>query len=124
MCGRRTAPVFCFGKEQEERVVAVDKDEVRRIARLAALALSEEEIARFQGDLEAILGYVGQVQEADLDDLQDEHEAGPEPTEARLREDVVRPGLTREQALANAPDTDGEYFRVPPAIPMGSDSSR
>jgi len=97
--------------------LTVDRDEVRRIARLAALALTDEEIDRFQGDLNAILTYISQIQTADIG----EAVAPPETdrTETVLREDVVRPGLTREQALSNAPDTDGEHFRVPPAIPGG-----
>lgn len=97
--------------------MSVDKDEVRRIAKLAALDLSEEEIERYQGDLDAILAYVSQIQQTDLGEVSEELD--PERAENALRDDVVTPGLTREQALANAPHTDGEFFRVPPAIPGG-----
>lgn len=102
-------------------MVSVDRDEVKRIAKLAALALTDEEIDRYQGDLNAILDYISQIQTADLSDVGPSESGGPEMI---LREDVTRPGLTREQALANAPDTDGEHFCVPPAIQMGSDPSR
>ena len=97
--------------------MAVDRDEVKRIAKLAALALTDEEIDRYQGDLNAILSYISQIQSADLGASDASSESGA--AETVLREDVVRPGLTREQALANAPDSDGEHFRVPPAIPGG-----
>lgn len=100
--------------------MAVDRDEVKRIAKLAALALTEEEIDRYQGDLDAILAYIAQIQTAELDDVN--VPAEPDRADSALRDDVVRPGLTREEALANAPDTDGEHFRVPPAIQAGSDS--
>ena len=99
--------------------MAVDKDEVRRIAKLAALELSEEEIERYQADLEAILTYVSQIQQTELGETSEELD--PDRAENALREDEVAPGLTREQALLNAPDTDGEFFRVPPAIPTGRD---
>lgn len=97
--------------------MAIDSDEVRRIAKLAALALTDEEIERYRGDLEAILAYVGQIQQVDAGDASSDLD--PDRTDNALREDTVRPGLTREQALANAPDTDGQNFRVPPAIPGG-----
>jgi aspartyl-tRNA(Asn)/glutamyl-tRNA(Gln) amidotransferase subunit C len=117
MCGRRTVPVFVFWTAHQDRTVAVDGDEVKRIAKLAALALSQEEIDRYQGDLDAILAYIAQIQKADVGDAS--MELDPDRTDTVLRDDVVRPGLTREQALANAPDSDGENFRVPPAIPGG-----
>lgn len=97
--------------------MAVDREEVRRIAKLAALALTEEEIERYQGDLEAILAYVSQIQHAEAETASEDLD--PDRTDNALRDDVVQPGLTREQALSNAPDTDGEFFRVPPAIPGG-----
>lgn len=97
--------------------MAVDRDEVKRVAKLAALALTDEEIDSFQGDLNAILTYIAQIQTVDLDDADSSTE--PERTDSALRDDVVRPGLTREEALSNAPDTDGEHFLVPPAIPGG-----
>ena len=82
-----------------------------KVARLARLALSEEEIERFRVQLSAILEAVGKVSELDLGDVP--------PTSHPLDlvnvfgEDEPRPSLPREDALANAPDTDGGFFAVP-----------
>ena len=95
--------------------MAIDKGEVERIAKLARVALTPEEINRLQGDLENILHYVSQIQAVDTTGVSDELD--PDRTENVFRKDVVKPGLTREQALQNAPDTDGQYFRVPPMLP-------
>jgi aspartyl-tRNA(Asn)/glutamyl-tRNA(Gln) amidotransferase subunit C len=91
--------------------VAISRDEVLHVARLARLDLTEEEIERFQEQLNAILEAVGKVAELDL--------SGVEPTAHPLdlvnvwAEDEPRPSLTVEEALANAPDRDGSLFRVP-----------
>ena len=81
------------------------------VAKLARLALTDEEIERITGELDAILGAVGVVSELDLEDVL--------PTSHPLDlvnvwdEDEPRPSLTREQALANAPDPQQGMFRVP-----------
>jgi aspartyl-tRNA(Asn)/glutamyl-tRNA(Gln) amidotransferase subunit C len=91
--------------------VAISRDEVLHVARLARLDLTEEEIERFREQLNAILEAVGKVAELDLSDV--------EPTDHPLdlvnvwAEDEPRPSLTVEEALANAPDRDGALFRVP-----------
>ena len=91
--------------------MAISRDEVIHVARLARLELSEDEIARFQEQLSAILEAVGKVAELDL--------SGVEPTAHPLdlvnvwAEDEPRPSLSVEEALANAPDRDGDFFRVP-----------
>jgi aspartyl-tRNA(Asn)/glutamyl-tRNA(Gln) amidotransferase subunit C len=93
--------------------MAITRDEVLHVARLARLALTEEEIARFQEQLNAILEAVGKVAELDL--------SGVEPTAHPLElsnvwaADEAQPCLDVEEALANAPDREGDYFRVPPA---------
>ena len=93
--------------------MAITRDEVLHVARLARLALTEEEIARFQEQLSAILEAVGKVAELDL--------SGVEPTSHPLdlsnvwAADESRPSLSIDEALANAPDREGGYFRVPPA---------
>jgi aspartyl-tRNA(Asn)/glutamyl-tRNA(Gln) amidotransferase subunit C len=91
--------------------MAISRDEVIHVARLARLELSEEEIARFQEQLSAILEAVGKVAELDL--------SGVEPTAHPLdlvnvwAKDEPRPCLAVDEALANAPDRDGSLFRVP-----------
>ena len=93
----------------------VDRQEVLRIARLARLALTDEEIERIGDDLGKILEYVAQIQAVPVEGVSTELD--PERRHTTLREDEVRPGLSREQALENAPDTDGTAFRVPPVLP-------
>ena len=95
--------------------MTIDRSDVERVARLARLALSNEEISRYRGDLEAILDYVGQIQSTDTQGVSDD--LNPDRTENVFREDEVRPSLTRDEALSNAPDTDGQHFRVPLMLP-------
>jgi aspartyl-tRNA(Asn)/glutamyl-tRNA(Gln) amidotransferase subunit C len=93
--------------------MAISRDEVVHVARLARLELSEDELERFAEQLNAILEAVGKVSELDLE--------GVEPTAHPLdlvnvwAEDEPRPSLTVEEALANAPDREGDSFRVPAA---------
>ena len=93
--------------------MAITRDEVLHVARLARLALSEEEVERFSEQLNAILEAVGKVGELDL--------SGVEPTAHPLElanvwaEDEPRASLPQAEALANAPGREGGFFRVPPA---------
>jgi aspartyl-tRNA(Asn)/glutamyl-tRNA(Gln) amidotransferase subunit C len=93
--------------------MAISRDEVVHVARLARLELTDEELDRFAGQLDAILEAVGKVSELDLSEV--------EPTQHPLAlanvwaEDEPRPSLDVEEALANAPDREGDAFRVPPA---------
>jgi aspartyl-tRNA(Asn)/glutamyl-tRNA(Gln) amidotransferase subunit C len=93
--------------------VAISRDEVLHVARLARLALTDEEVERLGAQLSAILEAVGKVSELDLADV--------EPTSHPLElvnvwaEDEARPSLPVDEALANAPVREGGYFRVPPA---------
>ncbi len=93
--------------------MALSRDEVLHVAELARLALTEDEIERLRGELSAILEAVGTVGELDLSDV--------EPTSHPLdvanvwAEDEPRPSVALEDALANAPDREGGFFRVPAA---------
>jgi aspartyl-tRNA(Asn)/glutamyl-tRNA(Gln) amidotransferase subunit C len=93
--------------------VAISRDEVLHVARLARLELAEDELDRFAEQLNAILEAVGKVGELDLD--------GVEPTAHPLDlvnvwvEDEPRPPLSVDEALANAPDREDGFFRVPAA---------
>jgi aspartyl-tRNA(Asn)/glutamyl-tRNA(Gln) amidotransferase subunit C len=93
--------------------MAITREDVLHVARLARLELSADEVERFQEQLAAILDAVSKVQELDL--------AGVPPTSHPLdvvnvwREDEPRPSLPVEDVFANAPDRDGDLFRVPPA---------
>jgi aspartyl-tRNA(Asn)/glutamyl-tRNA(Gln) amidotransferase subunit C len=91
--------------------MAISKDEVLHVARLARLALTDEEVARFQEQLSAILEAVGKVSELDLANV--EPTAHPLDLVNVFDEDEPRPSLAVEEVLANAPDREGNFFRVP-----------
>ena len=93
--------------------MAITRDEVLHVARLARLALTEEEIARFQEQLSAILEAVGKVAELDLSEV--EPTAHPLDLSNVWAADEVQPSLSLGDALANAPDQEDGYFRVPAA---------
>jgi aspartyl-tRNA(Asn)/glutamyl-tRNA(Gln) amidotransferase subunit C len=93
--------------------VAISRDDVLHVAGLARLDLSEDEIERFREQLNAILAAVGKVAELDLSDV--EPTAHPLDLVNAWAEDESRPSLSVEEALANAPDREGDFFRVPAA---------
>lgn len=94
--------------------MSVTDQEVRHVAKLARLAVSEDEIARMVPELNNILGWVEQLAEVDTD--------GVEPltavidNELRLRDDEVNDGDCRDDILANAPDAQHGFFAVPKVI--------
>jgi aspartyl-tRNA(Asn)/glutamyl-tRNA(Gln) amidotransferase subunit C len=94
-------------------MAGISREEVLHVARLARLELSDDEVARFQEQLSAILEAVSKVSELDLSDVPPT--AHPLEIANAWREDESRPCLTRDEVFANAPDRDGDYFRVPPA---------
>jgi aspartyl-tRNA(Asn)/glutamyl-tRNA(Gln) amidotransferase subunit C len=93
--------------------MAISRDEVLHVAQLARLELTDDEVTRFQEQLSAILDAVSKVSELDLADVP--------PTSHPLEianawaDDVPRPCLSPDEAFANAPDRDDDYFRSPPA---------
>jgi aspartyl-tRNA(Asn)/glutamyl-tRNA(Gln) amidotransferase subunit C len=93
--------------------VAISKDEVLHVARLARLALTDDEIDRLGAQLNAILDAVGKVSELDLADV--EPTAHPLDLVNVWADDEPRDSLPVEDALANAPDREAGFFRVPPA---------
>ena len=94
--------------------MSLDTATVRRIAKLARIRVEEAEVATLQTELNAILGYVEQLNEVDV--------AGVIPLSGgaqmamRLREDVVSEGEMAERILANAPDREGRFFAVPKVV--------
>ena len=93
--------------------MAITRDEVLHVAALARLELSDEEVERFQEQLNAILDAVGKVAELDLTDV--EPTAHPLDLVNVWADDEPRPCLPVDEALANAPDRAGNFFRVPTA---------
>jgi len=99
------------GMPETERTVRITRAEVEHVARLARLALSEEELEGFTEQLAAILGHVVQVEA--LDTAEVPPTAHPIPLDNVLRPDEARPGLDRDEVLAMAPAAEDRRFRVP-----------
>ena len=92
--------------------MTITREQVLHVARLARLALTEEEVERLGTQLGAILDAVSKVSELDLSDVPPT--AHPLDLVNVLAEDEPRPSLDRDVALANAPDVVDGAFRVPP----------
>jgi aspartyl-tRNA(Asn)/glutamyl-tRNA(Gln) amidotransferase subunit C len=94
--------------------MSVNTDQVRHIARLARIKMSDEEVEALVPELNNILGWIEQLGEVDTD--------GVEPLTAvienklRLRDDVVNDGDCRDEVLANAPGAEHGFFAVPKVI--------
>ena len=88
--------------------------EVEQVARLSRLALEEAELEALTGQLDAILGYVDQLNELNTDGILPTAHAVP--MENAFRPDQIAPPLGTEKALSNAPDADNGCFRVPKVI--------
>ena len=91
--------------------MAIGREDVLHVAALARLEIPEGEVERVQEQLGAILEAVGKVSELDLSDV--EPTAHPLELANVWAEDEPRPSLPVDEALANAPDRDGNIFRVP-----------
>lgn len=91
--------------------MAITREDVVHVARLARLELSEGELERMREQLSAILDAVGKVAELDLEGV--EPTAHPLDLVNVLADDEPRPCLPREEALANAPDPEDGFFGVP-----------
>lgn len=88
----------------------LSREEVMQIAELAKLSLTEGEIAAYAEQLSAILEYASRLEQLDTADIPPT--ANVLPLQNVMRDDVVRPSLPREQALANAADAIEGQFRV------------
>ena len=89
-------------------------DDVRKVAKLARLEFSDAELAQFTEQLGNIVSFVEQLGAVDTTGV--EPMAHPLEVHSVLRPDVQRDGLSRAQALANAPQHDDEFFLVPPVM--------
>lgn len=92
----------------------IDQTRVRKVARLSRLELTEAEVAEFADQLSAILEYVEKMNELDTDDVQPL--AHCLPISNCFRPDCVKESLGTEKTLGNAPQRDGEFFKVPKII--------
>ena len=93
--------------------MAISRDEVLHVARLARLALTEDEVERLTEELGAILDAVGVVAELDLVDVPPT--SHPLAIANAWAEDEPRPCLPVDDVFANAPDREDDLFRTPPA---------
>ncbi len=92
----------------------LSREDVIHIAELARLELTDEEVARYQEQLSAVLEYFASLQGVNTEGIPPT--ASVLPPRTVLREDEPRPGLSREELLANAPDVADNQFRVPPVF--------
>lgn len=92
----------------------ITRAEVEHVARLARLALQDEELDALTGQMDAILDYVEKLKELVTDGIVPTAHAVP--MENAFREDVVRDSICVDKALANAPEADNGCFRVPRVI--------
>jgi len=91
--------------------------EVRHVAKLARLKLTDEQVAFFARQLSDVLGYVAKLNELNVDDV--EPLAHPTGMTNRFRDDEPGAALTVEAVLANAPDAEPPFFKVPKVIGDG-----
>ena len=89
----------------------IDEEQVRAVAKLSRLDLTDADVAVFSTQLSAILEYVEKLNELDTANV--EPLAHCLPVSNVFRQDVVKNSLGTEKALANAPDRDGQFFKVP-----------
>ena len=92
----------------------ISPEDVRHVARLARLALSDEELERMRAEMSAILDYMDKLRALDTKGV--EPTSHSVPLRNVMREDEPMPSLPLDDMLANAPDRDGDTFRVPRII--------
>jgi aspartyl-tRNA(Asn)/glutamyl-tRNA(Gln) amidotransferase subunit C len=97
----------------------MDIDEVRKVAKLARLDLSETDLATMAQQLSGILSYMDQLKELNTDGV--EPMAHPLPIQNVFRPDELRPSLPVDEALRNAPARSGDFFAVPAILDPADD---
>lgn len=100
--------------------MSLTEKEVRHVAMLARLALTDEQVHTLQGELNSILGHIDALQQLDLDGVPPTSHAVPVVNSTRP--DVPKEGLSREMALLNAPEAEDGAFVIP-RIVGGGDAS-
>ena len=94
--------------------MSVDADTVRRIAHLARIAVTETEVPHLQGELNAMLAFVEQLSEVNVEGI--EPMTSVIPMEMKKRLDVVNDGEIADDVVTNAPATDDHFFLVPKVV--------
>jgi aspartyl-tRNA(Asn)/glutamyl-tRNA(Gln) amidotransferase subunit C len=94
--------------------MSIDITTAAKVAKLARIRVEEDELAALAGDFNAILGFIEQLGELDVDDVEPMTSVTPMPL--RRREDVVTDGGQQKKVLANAPDAREGFFAVPKVV--------
>ena len=94
--------------------MSVDAETVRRIAHLARIGVKESEVPHLQGELNAMLAFVEQLKEVDVEGI--EPMTSVIPMEMKKRADVVNDGEIADDIVKNAPETQGHFFLVPKVV--------
>ena len=94
--------------------MSVDADTVRRIAHLARIAVTDEEVAPLQGELNAILAFVEQLCEVNVEGV--EPMTSVTPMKMKMRDDAVTDGNIADDIVKNAPASEGHFFLVPKVV--------
>ena len=94
--------------------MSVDAATVKRIGRLARIRVEEDEVEKYQGEINAILGFVEQLSEVNVEGV--EPMTSVTPMQLRRRDDVVTDGGYPEKVVKNAPLTEDNFFMVPKVI--------
>jgi aspartyl-tRNA(Asn)/glutamyl-tRNA(Gln) amidotransferase subunit C len=94
--------------------MSVDSDTVRRIAHLARIAVADDEVEHLRGEINAILSFVEQLSEVDVEGV--EPMTSVTPMVMKKRADVVTDGGDADAVLQNAPAREGNYFVVPKVV--------
>ncbi|QAU46655.1 Asp-tRNA(Asn)/Glu-tRNA(Gln) amidotransferase subunit GatC [Bradyrhizobium guangzhouense] len=94
--------------------MSVDAATVRRIAHLARIAVAEDEVPPLQGELNAMLAFVEQLSEVNVEGV--EPMTSVTPMQMKKRQDVVNDGGIADDIVANAPATEGHFFLVPKVV--------
>ena len=92
----------------------ITEQQVRHVAKLARLKITDEQVKTFTPQLNAILTYVAQLEQLDTSHV--EPLAHCLPVSNVLRDDTIQPSLSNADALANAPAKDGEFFTIPKVL--------
>lgn len=101
--------------------MSITRDDIAKVAHLARLKLSDEDLERFGRDLEKISEYVGQLTTETSADAESNSVPIPDPSHSQLREDHAQSWFTQNEATAAAPQARNGFFRVPKVIDRPTD---
>jgi aspartyl-tRNA(Asn)/glutamyl-tRNA(Gln) amidotransferase subunit C len=111
---RRRAGFFRYPSRMAD---SLSLDEVRHVARLARLKLSEEELREYRRQLSTVLDHIARLQEVDVEGV--EPMAHPGDLTNRLDDDRIEPSLDASRVMAMAPATESSFIAVPKVLPQG-----